>query len=371
MGQKTDRAVIQHLAEAGVDEVRFETLVRRAFELEVRWKALSATSQAAYERAYERMTGRCETPNQATNKKTFYVRRAAWNYFSYRDFLQVVRACNAAVKLGEDKAVRRSTATLVAMEPRLRQYPPDMNRENIAAARRGELVGDFAQICSGEQTRRRSKRVGLGELPTGWREALVEFAKKSGSKHTLAIAALALTGCRTEEVARGVEAWRQDGELHVRIRGAKFVEGRSGQEWRELVFPDATACPGGAEVAAAVSLACGEKIKIKVDSKHGLQNYIREVGPKVAKGADYGISSLSLRHAFASDLKAEKYKRSEIAAALGHAVDRTCSTYGSHVHGRGTVQVRVTISGTVKQTSRDPTPHLKGGDQIAQGRAGG
>ena len=346
----------------GMDREIVATAVRAAIAVRNAASRRSPATVEKYAKAYARMRTGQSMPAQATNKKTFHFRRAAWNAGVASDLGNALRdlaEIRSQGRRSEEAAAMEKVRTLVRDMIR---FPEDLKREHLALWRRGELVGDFEQLHPGEQTHRASKRAGLRALPDDWRNRLVRAADDAGSIFAIAIAVICLTGCRPVEVALGVELILEGGELRVRIRGAKYVPGLSGQAWRELIFPAPASCPGGRAIlkwmAAASGVgsttSTGQSVMVQVTSRQALCNAVRDFGRSLSVPGVHDISCLSLRHAFSSDLKAAGYAPAEIAAALGHAVDKTCTMYGMCVHGRGGLSIRVRTSGPVKPTRQAP-----------------
>lgn len=75
-----------------------------------------------------------------------------------------------------------------------------------------------------ERKPRHSKHKDQAGLPPNWREKLLMRM----DTYRLPFLAIAITGCRPDELNKGVHFMIRDGELHVRINGTK-VKDKSGQ----------------------------------------------------------------------------------------------------------------------------------------------
>jgi len=182
----------------------------------------------------------------------------------------------------------------------------------------------------GVPSRSRSKRPALSKLPVDWRERLINNADDS---HLLiALSLLGLAGLRPSELERGVTVlWKED-LLAIGITGSK-VRADRGQPWRILSLDAHHAWTHG--LIDALDLEQGAAIGFHT-SKARLQRQIRSLAmncfPEVS--LEYLPSSVSFRHQFSSDLKRDGVSRQLIAAALGHASERTSTVYGRKSQGR-------------------------------------
>jgi len=180
--------------------------------------------------------------------------------------------------------------------------------------------------------RRESKKKDLWKLPTDWRGILAERMPK----YREAVAITALSGCRPQELANGVAVSVLDGELKIRILGAKVGQD-SGQEWRELVWRLPSENPLAILLGRLVFEKVGPKggqIIAKIDDPRKFSGAVRAAGHRAFPDFPHEITPYSMRHQVASDMKNAGFG-DEISAALGHAVSDTRSGYGSWELGHG------------------------------------
>lgn len=180
--------------------------------------------------------------------------------------------------------------------------------------------------------RRESKKKDLWKLPMEWREILAERMPK----YRDAVAITALCGCRPQELVNGVTVSVLDGELKIRILGAK-VGKDSGQEWREMVWKLPSENPLAILLGRVVMQKVGVKggqIIAKIDDPRAFSGAVRAAGRRAFPDFSHDITPYSMRHQVASDMK-NAGLGDEISAALGHAVSDTRSGYGAWELGNG------------------------------------
>ncbi|WP_144408793.1 site-specific integrase [Chromobacterium vaccinii] len=177
---------------------------------------------------------------------------------------------------------------------------------------------------------RRSKRQALRGLPSEWREQVSQAMKTS--KYHIAYLAAAVTGCRPDELERGIQTCINNGEITFTIVGSKVKE-LQGQPTRSIVYSLEESHALLDELAAYIQ-AHGTEMTIQVPSKVNFTSAIRRVGRLLWPRRHAEITPYCLRHAAANDFKVS-LEREQISAALGHAVDATASMYGQHQMSRG------------------------------------
>lgn len=192
----------------------------------------------------------------------------------------------------------------------------------------------------GEQIKGQGKRSSLCSLPDDWRAQLIDGADEA---HLfIALCLLSLTGLRPSELERGVTILWQNGILAVGISGSK-VSAVKGQPWRILSL-DANH-PWAVGLIDALELEEGAALGFR-HPKAKVQRQIRGLAescfPTVS--TTHLPSPLSFRHQFSSDLKHAGVSRQVIAAALGHASERTSEIYGRKSQGRAGKNGLVTAS---------------------------
>ena len=189
----------------------------------------------------------------------------------------------------------------------------------------------------------KSKRASVAKLPKDWREKVVAAALHSnaGDAFKAAVAVLCVTGCRPEELEAGVACLkRQNGQLELRIRGAKTgtidngkVVADRGQPWRALII-DADASEASRYLAALCSNKPSALVQFNKDS---LRKMVGRVAKRVYPKKDgAGISPYCFRHAMAADLKScDELTDEQRAMALGHLSVESIASYGRRRRGGG------------------------------------
>lgn len=251
------------------------------------------------------------------NPRTYYHHRAAIQAALRQMLSAFLQAVDRAAKAEDGPtwraqldALSNTLAILVAFE----QAPPDLLR----------LVND------GPPPRKTSKRQ---SLPRGeWRQALCAVATKMRSPGAAEVLeTLALTGCRPEELVRGV-LWRlASDQLIAEVEGAKTGE-HAGQPWRRLtiIIQGPVADALASRVAAA-----GGHLRVTAPTTRRLDKWIRAADRKAFPQARRKpISAYSFRHQLAADWKAQGLPDAEVGGALGHRTDAMCRQYG-HRHQGG------------------------------------
>lgn len=285
----------------------------------------SPASRRAYLADYRRMRREGKTPDDYRNSRnTYYRMRAAWTY-GVRDDLRLlgerVRRVAPISSKADDEMMKAELVQLVAD---MKRYPPDPNHRNCVE-KAGD--GELRQLTAGAIPRPKGKRVGMSELPDGWRMTLIRRVL-GRSVYALQIATCSLTGVRPNEFDMGIAvSFTQDDRLAFVIRGSKVKPGEQGQEMRTIIVP--------IEGADAVFIADwlrsangdGSQVVPKVKAK-ALCAAVAGFGQRAFPGLRYKLSPYTFRHALASDLKGEGWPPEALALALGHLTDRTCQRYG-------------------------------------------
>jgi hypothetical protein len=174
---------------------------------------------------------------------------------------------------------------------------------------------------------RHSKRKDMRGLPDDWRERII--ARLPKYRH--AALAQAVTGCRPDELVKGVKLSIVDGQLIAEIQGSKLTE-KSGQPWRRLIWPTDSESPLVAmlvhEVQNGLSIT-------KIEDAKTYSGAVRAAGKREWPGRRKSIAPYCFRHAAASDMKANGMDDESISKALGHCTDVARSYYGQWQMGKG------------------------------------
>lgn len=373
-----EQALEQHveslLKEIELDRVYIESEWGRCSK--ERGPAPSMCSWVQYERVYDRMRERNETPatyrtrsGDPPRKNTFYALRAAWTWGVLREMEAIAQEV-AAFEQTLDKCdgrgwdIRRVGAKMKVWRARfddLRhdydRFRPDPERKN---RNERDYVGDFSQIVRPEDAKRSStsKKRDVGLLPDDWRAAIVEHALRTRSKYLIPICVLSKTGGRGAEANKGVWVSQPAPDtLGFLIRGAKFREGYQGQRWRLLTM---AATGIEARILIEALRANGGRLFVKVDSSKNLSAAVTRIGAAALGPTTNGkpmpsISNVTFRHQLSADVKDEGLTDEEVARILGHCNTTSQDYYGRAIHGKGARRIKATTSGSVKHTRWDKT----------------
>jgi integrase len=192
----------------------------------------------------------------------------------------------------------------------------------------------------------KDKRKYTATLPVGWRENLFDSIRQDNTRLRDAVAVLQLTGCRPDELEKGVLvefAMAEDGEpdcLIFTIAGSKVgliedLNGRlheRGQPFREI----GVGIAGNAAIYLVDRANTYGVIKISYNRK-SISARLGELSRLVFPNKREHISGYCYRHQFSMDLKNADVERTAIAAALGHLSDYSCGAYGKKSKRKGGV----------------------------------
>lgn len=210
------------------------------------------------------------------------------------------------------------------------------------------------------ERKRQSKKKSLRGLRKDWREYMSMHIRE-GQFKIPAIAAF-LTGCRPEELEKGITFVRIEDRLRVRIQGAKITRD-AGQPWRcfdiaqhpikqlMLDYMDTQSNP--------------RKVVVKVGVGNSLTTYLRAQAERIFPAHNQSITAYSSRHAMAADCKKasrDGLDKDLASMVLGHRVDKTASYYGSLFQSGGismapsNVKISRAVKNKLKQRlgSRNP-----------------
>lgn len=176
--------------------------------------------------------------------------------------------------------------------------------------------------------------------------------------YRLAVLAQAATGCRPDELTRGVKLEIVGGELVAEIQGSK-VTAKAGQPWRRLAWSVDSESP-------LVRMLVGEVLAgaavAKIEDAKTYSGAVRAAGARAWPKRKASLAPYCFRHKMASDMKASGAEDSDISAALGHCVDVARSYYGQWQQGRasgGVAPKRVEASRPVR-VKKEGTAHPQG-----------
>lgn len=291
-----------------------------------RYSGLADSTRAEYRRIMLRLDG-AHWHDYATAKqlRNTGALRAAWRVSMAHWLAETLResehAPTAETRTAARALARNYAAQLMAEE---RYALPKKKRENSKAKRRS-----------------------LAGLPSNWRNQLLEAIP---SKHQLHCAIMVLTGARPDELGKPIELRAlPDSSLEILIQGAKVSHNTdAGQAWRCLTLRG-----GLAEKLRQAVVSKGGQISVAPKQGLGLQKAIAAAAQRLGFQS---VSAYSLRHAFAADLKAQKFDPDAISLALGHVSRASKSRYGSARNGRAgrTILLAVEADRALRGEVRDP-----------------
>lgn len=195
---------------------------------------------------------------------------------------------------------------------------------------------------------RHSKRQDIIGLPADWRERMYKEIDRMGrGKYELSFLVMALTGCRPEELKRGISITTNPDVITFKINGVK-VKKTQGQEWREIDYSMNNKHPLLQEF---FSIYSGEGV-VCIDNKSNYTGALQRAGRRLWPKKVRTISSYCLRHAAASDFK-QVLSLDDVSKAIGHMVDATRSLYGQRQMSRsgGLRPAAVRASRPIKSTA--------------------
>ncbi|MDO8778131.1 MAG: site-specific integrase [Burkholderiaceae bacterium] len=268
----------------------------------------------------------------APSANSFYLMRPAICWQKKREISETLRHLSALHGSSELK-VLKALMTQLAQQRKTLDLLENLKRADVL-----EAVG-------GKTRRPQSLRDDLSALPAGWQAKIVERAQAS-ERYADAVAILALTGCRPDELVQGVSV-HLDTELAViRILGAKIGD-HAGQPWREIEIPKA-------KLPAHLLLSLRERdgaVQVRVKSTDALRQAVYSYSRQLWLGGTL-ISPYHFRHSMAETLRENGWPAHEIAGALGERSAATVSHYGRKIRpkrsGRREVPEVLIVRGAVR-----------------------
>lgn len=202
----------------------------------------------------------------------------------------------------------------------------------------GELVNQAAGTCPIPNPKQRhSKRKDIGGLPANWRELLSAEMEKTA--YGLPFLTMAVSGCRPEELRKGIKLTATKDRLVINVDGAKVKESQ-GQPTRQIVYRVDSS-------SAKLVVALHEKlwgkapegagfreIEVAIQNKAGFTSSIRRAGRRLWPRRSSEITPYCLRHAAAADWKS-RLCEDDVSLALGHLSAETKRFYGQAQMAKG------------------------------------
>ena len=314
-----------------------ENLQKTIIALKEKYHFGEFTQNEATQKEYIRMFKRLKNKGQSvddlleaakntTSKNTWYKRRAA------------IRLCSfAAINALMNKIVKNIN------------HQKPLGSEMIDIQFYIDLLQNLPDTCPIVfKEKRNSKKETIKPLPDDWREQVIAEVNK---KYRLEVVLIAATGCRPEEIARGIDAMITDKKLILKIQTAKVKDGKivtskkklvpylAGQEIRELEFDLKTRNVFVDELRRIFSTTYNKvtspmlntyfKFNTSSINKKSLASAVLRAGQRCKfEGLEQNITPYCFRHQLAVDLKSLGVDGDTISRMLGHAVDATRAQYG-------------------------------------------
>lgn len=272
-----------------------------------------------------------------TSPRTWYRRKASLQHFARERLGQL---------LVDQDRLQRELRSASDEDPRWEDWGNLTKRLAVLV----ELVEYLPTgVCPlAKKVPRNSKRKALRGLPADWRERLMTRLHKYRIPFLLA----AITGCRPAELAKGIRIWIENDHLIAEISGVKVKE-LSGQPVRKLEW----AIPTGNQLVQSLLAVIqqhpqGDVMHVSIEDPRRFSDAIRAAARREWPRRNASITAYCLRHAAASDNKAE-LPGHLVSAVLGHASEKTRSYYGQQqMSAKGGVACeRVTATRPVKPRS--------------------
>jgi integrase len=175
---------------------------------------------------------------------------------------------------------------------------------------------------------RHSKRKDLAGLPEDWPTKIL----MKQEMYYLPFLTAAVTGCRPEEITKGIEFKIEDGKLTVKIQGAK-VTNTAGQPWRKMEWR--LPRDGLVNILATQVRQAGGSLTVHLESPKNFSTNVRDTARSIWPQRKTDVRPYSLRHQFAANMKASGASDEDIAKAMGHTTVTTAQYYGTAKQAKG------------------------------------
>ena len=179
---------------------------------------------------------------------------------------------------------------------------------------------DMLEITGEQKKAKHSKRKDLPRMPRDWKERMLQRGARS-PRYGLPTLVIAATGCRPEELVKGVDL-RFDGScVVVKLHGAKVSE-HSGQEWRQFKLQ-----PGVLPIGLVEQIKAAGNLTVSIKSTDAFRTHLTRLSAELFPGKP-AVTGYSFRHSLAEDLREAGWDAEELAAVLGQTVSETQAQYG-------------------------------------------
>lgn len=265
---------------------------------------------------------------EPTRKRTWYQVRAAFR----RDLAERIK-----------KTLTRADE-FQRIGSKRREYELETVRGIVQMLSEDGLYGKKVKFDANiERKENKGKRRTLRNFPDDWREMIFDA---SAQRLKRSVAVLALTGCRPDELKKGISVSVSGNVIIFTISGSKTNNGHGQPERTLSIWRDEQ----NAQFFDAIKPG-----KIQEDDGY-IRVSLRRISKKLWPNRKSIISAYNFRHQMSADLKKNGIDSVEIALRLGHSATKTQSMYGHANQGksRGLGQFDVTGSRKVKDNRRLP-----------------
>lgn len=206
---------------------------------------------------------------------------------------------------------------------------------------------------------KKSKRA-VSKLHSDFRERICDYAIDNDLKCAPALILLKLTGCRPNELKKGIlVSVTEDNCLKFIIRGSKLnLKQNRGMVMRkiQIKLSESDKYKTFLENYIKSTSENGKSTTITITSENSFSGYISKISKRLWPRKTYHASAYSFRHQVASDLKNSGMDEVEIAQFLGHASTRSQESYGrKRRRGKGEEPTQNLVGDIVGvQTSSEP-----------------
>ncbi|WP_339092503.1 hypothetical protein [Variovorax paradoxus] len=157
-------------------------------------------------------------------------------------------------------------------------------------------------------------------MPRDWKERMLRRGVQS-LRYGLPTLVIAVTGCRPEELVKGVDLQFDGNGIVAKILGAKVSE-HSGQEWRKFKLQ-----PGVLPTELVEQIKAVGTLAVSIESTDAFRTHLTRLSAELFPGKP-AVTGYSFRHSLAENLREAGWEAEALAAVLGQAVSETQAYYG-------------------------------------------
>jgi len=276
------------------------------------------------------------------SKTSYYTYKAAYQYGMALKLKEMLKEYNRHSRIGDKEEATEYRLAAIECSRSLLACGCDYQHEHFFKAR--QYPSKFPGPSTGPKAKKtNSKRRSLKGLPDAWQHAIYSNVY---DKYKDAVLALMLTGCRPDELRKGIKLSMEDNLIKAVIQGSK-VSGTKGHDERTLYFdPD---CNAVTKAFQNILVNHKEANVMNIDLGDNDQANTKNVTIRFARAIQFaaqkagnnfkGVAPYSFRHQIASNLKKEGHDQEKIAAFLGHRTTRMQQHYGFQGQGKGSTGI--------------------------------